>query len=89
MIRTSFALSIIRSIADRTTTHSGVPPIHQQLSVCLWTNVILGSTRFDDFPLSFFAVFIVCSCYSHSLFCSFMYLAMASFLLLYKRNANG
>ena len=88
MIRTSFALSIIRSIADRTTTHSGIPLIHQ-LSLCLCRNVILDSTRFDDFPLSFFAVFIVCSCYSHSLFCSFMYLSMASFLLLYKHNANG
>ena len=88
MIRTSFVLSIIRSIADCTTTHSDVPPIHQ-LSLCLCINVILGSTRFDDFPLTFFAVFIVCSCYSHSLFCSFMYLAMVSFLLLYKRNANG
>ena len=63
---TPFALSVLNSsIADRTTTHSGVSPkiarknLLQQLSVCLWVNNAQMILRYwalqgsdDDFPLS-------------------------------------
>ena len=67
-IWTPFALSILHSIADRITTHSGISSkvarknLLQQLSVSLWTNNACMILRYwalqgcnDDFPFP-------CSC---------------------------
>ena len=62
---THFALSVLNSVADCTTTHSGISPkvsrrnLPQQLSVSLWVNNARMILRYwalqgsdDDFPLS-------------------------------------